>query len=578
MKRLHTLFLLCLAALFMMPAAYAQLYDVIVAKDGTGDFDNIQDAVYSIRDYKPEGRQRILVKKGVYEEKLIIPTYKTNISLIGEDRDSTILVWHDHANVVDQQGRKIGTFRSYTLLAAGPGFECENMTISNDAMTHHNPGWWQSRQNKAGVGQAVAVHIEGDRVVFRNCRLLGFQDTVFNGNGDSRQMFYKCYIEGTVDFIFGPATVWFEQCHIHAISNGYLTAASTPAEHPYGYVFNRCRITTDPSVKNEWLGRPWRNHAYTLFKECELPKTINPKGWHNWNDPIREKTTRYLEYKCYGEGASPETRVGWSKQLTDAEAALVTPENVFRYETNIWNTNVWEPSFRKTAETFIGVPYEAATLEDQKSGEVEDLIIKLDGVDCTSFVEYVAAGMIGRVCPKNPNDSILKRFVQALRYEGGKRGNYATRNHYFSQWINNNAAQGLLQEITQTLPGVKVKKMKINFMTTHASLYPKLSDSNLLKIMSQKEQMLSEENIYYLPKNRIASISDSLQEGDIIAVVAKGKGLDILHVGFVYDMNGKKHLLHASSKEKKVVVGPTIDQYIQGRKDCIGIRVVRLKY
>ena len=210
---------LLLALLLFIPMAWAAeqrgaLYDLVVAKDGTGDYDNIQDAINAIRDYKPEGRQRILVKKGVYVQKVIVPSYKTNISLIGEDRDSTILVWHDHANMRTadgwptfnledelkaqqagraKEGKKIGTFQSYTLRVDGLGFECENMTISNDALSYWNPGWWESRSNAQGVGQAVSVHIEGDKVVFRNCKLLGFQDTVFNGNEDSRQIFYNCY-------------------------------------------------------------------------------------------------------------------------------------------------------------------------------------------------------------------------------------------------------------------------------------------------------------------------------------------------------------------------------------------------
>ncbi|MBP5764029.1 MAG: pectin esterase, partial [Bacteroidales bacterium] len=293
MKKLILLVLVAVSATF----AFAQNYDLVVAKDGSGDFDNIQDAINAIRDYKPEGRQRILVRKGVYEEKVIVPSYKTNISLIGENRDSTIIIWHDHANMRTKSGwpafslsdernaqsaipnknlRKIGTFQTYTLRVDGPGFECENMTISNDAMTFWNRSWKQDRNNRSEVAQAVAVHVEGDRAVFRNCRLLGFQDTLFTGNDDSRQVYYNCYIEGTVDFIFGPATCWFEGCELHAITNGYLTAASTPGTHPYGYVFYRCKVTADPAVTSEWLGRPWRNDASVVFRECELPAVINP--------------------------------------------------------------------------------------------------------------------------------------------------------------------------------------------------------------------------------------------------------------------------------------------------------------
>ena len=607
MKHLKLLLILAFIGWGCPDYAWAQLYDLVVAKDGSGDYTCIQDAVNAVRDYKPEGRQRILVKKGVYEEKLIIYANKTNVSLIGEDRDSTILVWHDHGNTIDAAGRKIGTFRTHTLRVDGHGFECENMTISNDAMTHYNPGWWQRRENRAGVAQAVAVHIEGDRAVFRNCRLLGFQDTLFNGNENSRQMFYRCYIEGTVDFIFGPATVWFEECHIHAISQGYLTAASTPGHHPYGYVFNRCRITTDPSIKSEWLGRPWRNYAYTLFKECELPASIHPKGWNNWSDPSREKTARYLEYKCYGEGARPSERANWTRQLTDEEAALVTMERVLHHAADTWATNALPLTLRQVAKPLIGKPYRAATLEteaniakaaiDMKAVEemkakaaaekkklntplpsdVEELVVNLDGMDCTTLVEYITASLLGRVLPTNAQDTILTRFVQALRYEGGKRGNYPTRHHYFSQWIAGGEAQGILHEITATLPHAKAQRKTINFMSQHADLYPQLkANTDYVAAIRERESTLSERTTHYIPTARISAVMSQLQEGDIVAWVSKTKGLDIAHVGFVYLVEGTPCLLHASSKEGKVVIGEPLDQYAKTRKDCLGMRVVRI--
>lgn len=314
-------------------------YDVVVAKDGSGDFTTVQAAINSLRSYKPEGRATVFVKKGIYEEKVVVWSHKTEVSLIGEDRDSTVIIWHDHGNIPDpiSPSETIGTFRTYTMKVDGNDFICENLTISNDAMVHHNPNWYSDKKNGANVAQAVALHVEADRALFRNCRFLGFQDTIFTGNTEGREMFVDCYIEGTVDFIFGPATVWFERCHVHALRGGYYTAASTPKEHRYGYVFNKCRLTSEPDVKAEWLGRPWREFAYTLFKECEYDVDINPAGWNNWSNPANEKTARYHEYRCTGRGADTSRRAAWSSQLSDEEAAQVTLQNVMEFSATGWN-------------------------------------------------------------------------------------------------------------------------------------------------------------------------------------------------------------------------------------------------
>lgn len=605
------LFLLILS-LAQCAFASAQLYDAVVAKDGTGDYYTIQDAILSIRDYKPEGRQRILVKKGVYEEKVVVPTYKTNISLIGEDRDSCILVWHDHANLqntghfegvvlgskadamgrpdwkanASDRGHRMGTFESYTLLALGEGFECENMTIENDAMTHHNPDWWQTRSNKAGVGQAVTVHCEADRAVFRNCRIHGFQDTVFTGNARSRQIYYGCYIDGTVDFIFGPATAWFEDCEIHSISNGYLTAASTPAENPYGYVFSHCRVTADPQAGSVYLGRPWRNFASVIFMDCELQTNIQPAGWHNWGDPQRELTARYAEYHNSGVGAAPQSRVAWSRQLSDAEAQQITLDRVMHMAANDWASNVRPVSFDQVVVSFMGRPYVASTLEPKSMpvdpvSAVEPLVVNLQEVDCTTFVEYVTAAMLGRLADPQPNDSIMQRFVQALRYRDGKRGNYATRLHYFSEWIRQAEANGLLTDVTATLPGAKKQTKVINFMSTHPQSYPQLQQApQLLTSIREAEARLSADAVSYIPAKDVAKAAGQLRHGDIVAFLTDISGLDVQHVGFVWCPDGKSapRLLHASSAKQKVVVSDnTLADYAKTSKHCLGIRVVRAK-
>ncbi len=282
---------------------------IVVSRDGTGDFRNIQDAIYAIRDFRPT-HTYIFIKKGIYKEKLIIPTWKTGITLFGENKDNTIITYDDHANI-----NHMGTFRTYTVLVSGNDIAMENLTIENNA---------------AQLGQAVALHVEGDRVVFRNCRFLGNQDTIFNGRENSRQYFENCYIEGTVDFIFGPATAWYENCTIHCKRDSYITAASTPENCIYGLIFNHCKVTLSENVDKMYLGRPWRAYAMTLFMNCDLPKGIKSEGWHNWDNKENEKTARYFEYNNTGNGSNTSQRMSWSKIFTKKEIEKYALENVFK--------------------------------------------------------------------------------------------------------------------------------------------------------------------------------------------------------------------------------------------------------
>lgn len=285
---------------------------LFVARDGTGEFRNIDDAIEVCRAFM-DYHKVIFVKKGVYKEKLIIPSWLTNIEICGEDEEQTIITWDDHANIKTQERPKgIGTFRTYTLKIEGSDITLKNITIEN---------------NSARLGQAVALHTEGDRLVFVNCRFLGHQDTVYTGVAGSRQLFHNCYIEGTTDFIFGPGTAWFEECEIRSKANSYIIAASTPKYQPYGYVFNRCRLTADEGIDKVYLGRPWRDYGYTLFMNCELGSHIRPEGWHNWQKN-REETARFMEYGNSGPGADTKDRVGWSRQLDKKEAKKITQEEV----------------------------------------------------------------------------------------------------------------------------------------------------------------------------------------------------------------------------------------------------------
>lgn len=288
---------------------------LFVARDGTGEFRNIDDAIEVCRAFM-DYHKVIFVKKGIYKEKLIIPSWLTNIEICGEDAEQTVITWDDHANIRTQERPKgMGTFRTYTLKIEGSDITLKNITIEN---------------NSARLGQAVALHTEGDRLVFVNCRFLGHQDTVYTGVGGSRQLFRNCYIEGTTDFIFGPGTAWFEDCEIRSKANSYITAASTPKDQPYGYVFNRCRLTADEGIDKVYLGRPWRDYGYTLFMNCDLGSHIRPEGWHRWQKN-REQTARYLECGNTGTGADTTGRVGWSRQLDKKEAKKITMEEVLGY-------------------------------------------------------------------------------------------------------------------------------------------------------------------------------------------------------------------------------------------------------
>jgi len=305
--------------------------NLIVAQDGSGNYKTIQEAINSVRDLGQE-RVTINVKKGTYHEKLVVPSWKTRISLIGEDAASTIITNSDYsgkplaAGGKDAYGNdKFVTYTSFTVLVQGNDFIAENLTI----------------QNVSGrVGQAVALHVEGDRCVFRNCRLLGNQDTLYTAKERSRQYYENCYIEGTVDFIFGEATAVFQNCTIKSLTDSYLTAASTRSGQPFGYVFLECKLIAEETAKKVYLGRPWRPFAKTVFIKCELGAHILSAGWDPWNGdvmfPDKIKTVYYAEYGNTGLGSDTKKRVEWSRQLTKKEADQYTVKNILSGTDN-WN-------------------------------------------------------------------------------------------------------------------------------------------------------------------------------------------------------------------------------------------------
>lgn len=311
---------------------------MIVAKDGSGDFLTIQEAVDSVQD--TAAQVVIHIKKGVYKEKVHV--WKPNITFIGEDVNETVLTYDDYALKLFENGEKYGTFHSYSLLVAGNNFKASNLTIENSAGIG------------SVVGQAVAAYVDADMVVFENCRFLGCQDTLFTGplppvpmagglfgspmeeypKIPGRQYYKNCYIEGDVDFIFGTATVVFEDCEIFSFergkeTNGYVTAASTQEGKKYGYVFINCKLTSNAKPKTVFLGRPWRNYAKTVFINCELGAHIKEEGWNDWNKPEAHDTMYYAEYGSTGEGANDAKRVPYAKILKESEIKAYTIEEIF---------------------------------------------------------------------------------------------------------------------------------------------------------------------------------------------------------------------------------------------------------
>ena len=309
---------------------------ITVAKDNSGDFNSIQQAVDSIPAGTPE---TIYIKKGIYKER--VEVRKNNISFVGESTDDTIITESYYARMIMPDGSKRGTFRSYTFFVYADNFTASNLTFENAA------GFGDE------FGQAIAVYAEGDNITFRNCKILGHQDTLFTGplpmkekqpggftgptiDGIRRvvhQLYEDCYIAGEIDFIFGSATAYFKNCTLFALNrnqeiNAFYTAPSTYEGQAFGYVFESCTFTGNCPPKSVALSRPWRIHAKTVLLNCSYSDQIIDEGFTDWNKPESHETVYYAEYNGHGEGYKPEKREAYVHQLNESEAALYTLENV----------------------------------------------------------------------------------------------------------------------------------------------------------------------------------------------------------------------------------------------------------
>ncbi len=310
-----------IAALLLLAAARlaAEGTNFIVAAAGGAPFKTVQEAINLAPSGTAANPTVIHIKPGAYRELIYVQREKRFIRLKGEYPEITILINDLYASMTNRDGKPIGTFRTASTTVDADDFSAEGLTFENAAGPR---------------GQALAIRLDGDRESFRHCRFVGWQDTILDNRG--RHYFEDCDITGSVDFIFGGATSWFENCRIHCRTNGYITAASTPSNQAFGFVFTNCVITGETGAARTYLGRPWRPCASVTFLGTTMSEVVRPEGWNNWKDPAREKTARYAEFGSTGPGAAPAARCSWAKELSAGEAAAFTIDKVLGGEDH-WN-------------------------------------------------------------------------------------------------------------------------------------------------------------------------------------------------------------------------------------------------
>ncbi|MEL4308859.1 pectinesterase family protein [Joostella sp. CR20] len=294
-------------------------YDMVVAKDGSGDYSSIQAAIDNCKSY-PYDRITIFVKAGIYHEKITVYQWNPQITIIGENKENTIIQYNDYFDSINL-GRN-STFHTPTLQIDGNDCVLKNLTIKNTA---------------GEVGQAIALTVNANRVKVEDCNIIGNQDTLFLSGEGFKHYFKDCFIEGTTDYIFGQATAVFENCTLHTKADSYITAASTDKNTAYGFVFLNCQLTATKNATKVYLGRPWRIHAKTVFLNCSMGDFILAEGWHDWKKKESHTTSFYAEYKSKGSGASVENRVSWSHQLTEDEAKKYTLSTILSAENEYTN-------------------------------------------------------------------------------------------------------------------------------------------------------------------------------------------------------------------------------------------------
>lgn len=300
---------------------------IVVAKDGSGDFKSVGEAIATIPSSNPTP-YIIHIKEGTYKEKVLIKKGLDNVILVGDGRDKTILTWDDCQGTYNGVDGSVpeAQRRSYTLRVESQRVQIHDMTIEN---TH---------QNTTGSGdQAMAVEVKYGSVSFFDCNITGYQDTVL-GRDDSARVYAKgCLVEGNVDFIYGASVMLFDHCQINVNREGAaITAPSTAAAAPYGITFLDCEVTSDEvgfngaKVSEIYLGRAWHYGAKSVWVRCKMPKTLHADGWMaNMNNDVVEDKKIFAEWGCTYAGADASARKHGGRVLTDQEAATYTAENIF---------------------------------------------------------------------------------------------------------------------------------------------------------------------------------------------------------------------------------------------------------
>ena len=387
MKKLRTilffLFVTCMSFLWGqdLEQALSGKVDIIVAKDGSGNFTTITAAINSVSKYKAS-RTVIFVKKGTYNEKIEVESGINKVTLIGEDIDSTIIVYNDYSGsgiiyngiISSAIGNEIGTSTSHTMYIDSDEFILMNMTIINNA---------------GDVGQAVAMNLGGDRTILVHCRILGNQDTFYTW-GYGRFFMKDCFIEGDVDFIFGRGVALFDSCIINTNrSSAPITAASTDLDWKFGYVFQNCKVTANYGVSGVPMGRPWKAYAQTVFMNCFLDEHISASGWSQWSSGDNHTTCFYAEYANYGPGSDTTSRVNWSHQLSDTEAQNYTMANMFAKDVNPSNfSSNWMPDIHSEEVYKILKANTTLLYLDSLQNNAELKFIKLNGTEIEGFQAY----------------------------------------------------------------------------------------------------------------------------------------------------------------------------------------------
>jgi len=288
-----------------------QTANAVVAADGSGDYTTIQAAIDAVpQNTRPASPWLIAIRAGTYRERVYVQREKRYVVLVGEDPSRVVITYDLAATQAGPDRLPMGTFRTPTATIDADDFTAENVTFENSS---------------GPVGQALAIRVDGDRAIFRNCRFVGWQDTLLLNRG--RQYFEDVLVAGHVDFIFGAATAFFERPRIHVWRSGYITAASTPQEARFGFVFANGNITGEPGAMT-YLGRPWRDFAQVTFLNTTMSNAVRAAGWHNWDRPEREKTARFGEFGSRGPGANEDGRVAWARRLDPREALKLSAPTV----------------------------------------------------------------------------------------------------------------------------------------------------------------------------------------------------------------------------------------------------------